>query len=309
MADRLTVTPLTGTIAARVEGLDLRREIPEHLAGQLREALCEHFVLVFGHDHAVGLEEQTRLAALFGEPQPLAMFQFVGRHDPVVTLADLKVIDQDTEVPAADLSGEVYGGELRNLGLGSDFDGFHTDGSGTPFLPRVAVLRAELIPPVGGDTSFSSLCAAYDALSPTMKAWLDGVTALHLMNPGEKTAVRVSEYGPEVEAAFDREFSRPFEWPVVIGHPDSGRKALFTPPTYTMHLRGLTRRESNALLRFCFAHVTSAAFVYRHHWKPNDLVLWDELTVLHRAPDDYAPHPRKVHRVTAGRVVPTAPRR
>jgi taurine dioxygenase len=307
MGQRVTVTPLTGTIGARVEGVELRRELPEAVADQVRQAFYDHSVLVFHHDEPVGFDEQTRLAALFGEPQPLAMFQFVGTFDPVVTLSDLKVIAKDAEVETADMTGELYGGELRNLGLGSDYDGFHTDGSGSPFLPRVAVLRSELIPPTGGDTCFSGLCAAYDRLSPLMQSWLDGLTALHLMNPGEKTAVRVREHGPEIEAAFDREFDRPFEWPVVIQQPENGRRALFTPPGYTMHVRGLKRQESNALLRFCLSQVTAPAVVYRHHWQTDDLVLWDELTVLHRAPDDYAPHPRKVHRVTAGRAVPTAP--
>jgi taurine dioxygenase len=69
----------------------------------------------------------------------------------------------------------------------------------------------------------------------------------------------------------------------------------------------MTRAESTSLLRFLFSHIRSADYVYRHHWSPGDLVLWDELTCLHRAPVDFAPHDRKVVRVTAGRVVPTAP--
>src|SRR5262245_35234860 len=158
MARRLTVTPLTGTFGARVEGVDLRTDLSESVAEQVRAAFNEHSVLVFGHDSAVGFDEQIRLAALFGEPQPLAMFQFVGRFDPVVTLSDLKVIDKHEEVYDADLAGEIYGGELRNLGLGSDYDGFHTDGSGAPFLPRAAVLRAEIMPPIGGDAWFRSMC-------------------------------------------------------------------------------------------------------------------------------------------------------
>jgi alpha-ketoglutarate-dependent taurine dioxygenase len=163
-----------------------------------------------------------------------------------------------------------------------------------------------VIAPVGGDTAFTSLCAAYDGLSPVMKGWLANATAVHVVPPGYKEAINLDQYGPDAEDRFDAEYP-PREWPVVIEHPENGRKALFVNPAYTVHLAGMTRSESNALLRFLFSHMRSADFVYRHHWAPGDLILWDELTCLHRAPVDFAPHDRKVVRVTAGRVVPTAP--
>jgi taurine dioxygenase len=157
-----------------------------------------------------------------------------------------------------------------------------------------------------GDTCFSNLCAAYDALSPMMQRWLEGVEAVHIVPEGYKESINLSSYGPDAEARFDAEFP-PRRWPLVIAHPETGRKALFVNPGYMVHIVGLKRAESHALIRFLCHHVALASFVYRHHWQPGDLVVWDELSALHRAPDDYAPHDRKVVRVTAGRVVPTAP--
>jgi taurine dioxygenase len=194
---------------------------------------------------------------------------------------------------------------VDQFGLRSEFDGWHTDSSFTPWLPRAAVLRAEIIPPVGGDTSFTSLCTAYDRLSPVMQGWLGEVTAVHAVPPGYKESIHIDAYGPDAEARFDAEYP-PREYPVVITHPESGRKALFVNPGYTVRIVGLAPAESNTMLRFLFSHIGSAGHVYRHHWNAGDLVVWDELTVLHRAPNDFAPHDRKVVRVTAGRVVPTA---
>jgi taurine dioxygenase len=300
---------LTGAIGARVTGLNLHADIPGDVAQRIRDAFARHFVLVFQSDAAVGEEEQNRLASLFGAPQPLAVFQFLGALHPAVTLNPGSRIAK-TQVHSApkghELPATPWSQELRDLGLGSDFDGWHTDSSFTPWLPRVAVLRAEVIPPVGGDTCFTSLCAAYDALSPRMQRWAGELTAVHAQPAGYKDGLNLNQYGADAVAAFDDEFP-PREWPVVIEHPENGRRALFVNPGYTVHIPGLQRLESNAVLRLMFAHLSSASFVYRHHWHPNDLVLWDELTVLHRAPNDYGSHPRRVVRVTAGRVVPTAP--
>src|SRR5206468_3965762 len=103
----------------------------------------------------------------------------------------------------------------------------------TPWLPRAAVLRAEVIPPLGGDTGFASLCAAYDGLSPVMQKWLQDAKAIHVFPPGYKEAIHITEYGPDAEERFDAEYP-PREHPLVITHPDSGRKALFVNPTYTV---------------------------------------------------------------------------
>jgi alpha-ketoglutarate-dependent taurine dioxygenase len=310
----VVVTPLTSTIGARVTGVDLRRELPSAVADQIREAFWKHFILVFPNDTEVGLEEQNRLAGLFGVPQPLAMFQFLGALHPAISfdstvkaaVDDATIAQPRREQSLVHARVPVIAPELRDVGLGGDFDGWHTDSSYTPWLPRVAVLRAEVISPVGGDTSWTSLCAAYDRLSPTMKSWLADAKAVHIVAPGVKEAMDLPQYGPDAEERFDAEYP-PREWPVVIEHPENGRKGLFVNPAYTVHLVGMTRPESNAVLRLLFAHIASASFIYRHHWSPGDLVLWDELTTLHRAPDDFAPHERKVVRVTAGRVVPTAP--
>ena len=310
MAGPVTITPLTGSIGARVTGVDLRHDVPDDVADRIRGAFARHCVLVFPNEYDIGAEEQTRLAALFGEPQPLAIFQFLGALSSSITFDPgskiAKTAEESAPKPTA-VHDDRMARELQALGLAGEFDGWHTDSSFTPWLPRVAVLRAEVISPVGGDTGFTSLCAAYDALSPTMKRVLGDLTAVHIVPAGYKEGINVWRYGPDAEARFDAEYP-PREWPIVIEHPESGRRALFVNPAYTVHIMGMKRAESNALLRFLFGHIAGAAFQYRHHWSPGDLVLWDEVTALHRAPDDCAQSDRKVVRVTAGRCVPSAPK-
>ncbi|MFI5047681.1 MAG: TauD/TfdA dioxygenase family protein [Acidimicrobiia bacterium] len=306
----VTITPLTGSIGARVTGVDLRDEVPHDVATTLRDAFVRYGVLVVAQDGDVGADEQVRLAALFGEPQPLAVFQFLGALSAELTLDTGSSIAatgdaaQPKPTPAAD---DTMARELRGLGLGGGHDGWHADSTFTPWIPRVAVLRAELMPPVGGDTGFTSLCAAYDALSPTMRRFVEDLTAVHVYPDGYKDVLHLAQYGADAEARFDAEYP-PREWPVVIEHPESGRRSLFLNGAYTVHVMGLTRGESNAVLSFLFAHVRGADFQYRHHWSPGDLVLWDEVTVLHRAPGDVGTQDRKVVRVTAGRCVPAAPK-
>jgi taurine dioxygenase len=304
----LTITPLTASIGARVEGVDLSRDVPAAIADQIRQAFAEHLVLVFRGEHPATTEEQHRLAALLGEPQPLEVFQFLGKQQASITFDPGSQIVASKEATAPKAATPIRWEDLRGIGIAGEFDGWHSDSSFTHWLPKAAVLRAEVIPPVGGDTGFASLCAAYDALSPTMQEWLADARAIHIVPEGFKEGIGLDKYGPDADARFDAEFP-PREWPLVIEHPVTGRKALFVNPGYVVHVVGLKRAESHALLRFLCRHVARSGFVYMHHWQPGDLVLWDEVMALHRAPDDFGSHPRKVVRVTTGRQVPTAPAR
>lgn len=306
-SQRLQVSRLTGSFAAEVAGVDLGRELDPEIADEIRRAFAEYSVLVFRNAGGVGPEEQNRLAAVFGEPQPLEIFQFLGALSASISFDPGSRIAASNDLAAPKESARVARADLQNLGLGGDADGWHSDSSFTPWLPKAAVLRAETISPVGGDTCFSSLAAAYDALSPTMQAWLAGVRAVHMVPEGFKDGINVHQYGPDAEAKFDAAYP-PREWPLVVAHPETGRKGLFMVPGYIVHIVGLKRAESHALLRFLARHVASASFVYRHHWRPGDLVAWDEVMTLHRAPDDMGGHPRKVVRATAGRQVPSAAR-
>jgi taurine dioxygenase len=289
MTGQITVTPLTTSIGARVEGVDLRQAISEDLGEQLRKALNEHCVLHLPDQH-IGLDEQQRLASVWGEPEPMAHFQFLGSNKIPA------VIDADTIMP------DPRPKDWRMV----EFEGWHTDLSFADYTPRAAVLRPEVVSPVGGGTAWINMSAACEALSPSMQDWLGTLKTVNWFSERYKPGIKFHTFPQELQDKFDETFP-PREYPIIIEHPYTGRRILFVNPVYTQHVVGLSPKESRAILRFLFNHSASPDFIYRHRWTMTDIVVWDELATLHLAPQDYRPHPRRVVRVTAGRVVPKAP--
>jgi taurine dioxygenase len=114
----------------------------------------------------------------------------------------------------------------------------------------------------------------------------------------------LDRFGPDARRRFDEEFP-PRQHPVVIRHPETGRKALFVNPSYTTRIVGMTRSESRMLLQFLFRHLITPAFLFRHHWSVDDLIVWDERSTVHLAPTDFQPRRRRLIRVAAGCTVPS----
>jgi alpha-ketoglutarate-dependent taurine dioxygenase len=289
MSNGISVKPLTTTIGAEISGLDLRslsREEADRVCGELDR----HAVLVFRGQH-LRLDEQSRFAEIFGPLEPLQSLKVLGR-DHVVVLEGL--------VKARD--------ERPSTAQWAEFPGWHTDSSFTESVPRAAILRAEVIPPVGGMTSWTNMCAAFEALSSTMREWLTTLRAVHSYPNGYREAIGLGKMSQEIQDRFDQQFA-PRAQPVVFKHPRSGRLGLFVNPSYTTHIVGLSAAESRTILSFLFTHFSNSDFVYRHRWEEGDIVAWDELATLHLAPDarEYAPHRRRVVRVTAGLETPVAP--
>ncbi len=286
MLNHIVSKPLTSTIGAEISGADLR-SLSAAEAQYLSDQLDTHAVLLIRKQH-LDLAAQCSFAETFGSLEPLESLKFLGR-DPILVLENL-VTGRDQRPPAQQWA---------------EFDGWHTDSSFTEYVPRAAVLRAEVIPPFGGMTSWTSVCAAFEALSPPMREWLTTLKAVHTYPDGYREGVGVDKLPQEKQDEFDARFG-PRAQPVVFRHPRSGRCGLFVNPTYTTHIVGLSAKESRAILSFLFTHLAHSDFVYRHRWEEGDVVVWDELATLHLAPDaaDYAPHQRRVVRVTAGHEVP-----
>ena len=175
---------------------------------------------------------------------------------------------------------------------------WHSDGSTNAIPHRCSLLHALEIPPYGGDTQFASMALAYDTLSDTMKKMLHGLQAVHsLANTiasGNKTS-----YGKELVGKMEQVQVKTATHPVVLVHPDSGRKCLFINPGFTSHIVGLNPEESRALLQFLFAHCIQPEFIYRHRYALHDLVIWDNRSTMHYAVSDYKSYAgRYMHRVS-----------
>jgi taurine dioxygenase len=163
-------------------------------------------------------------------------------------------------------------------------EGWHSDVSCDPEPPMGSILYIKQCPPRGGDTLFASMYAAYDALSPRMKLYLEGLTATH-------------DGGPAFSFFMgDRKFPKSVH-PVVGVHPVTGRKLLFVNDEFTTHINDLPRGEGEALLKFLVAHCAKPDFQVRFRWEKDSVAFWDNRCTQHLAVWDYFPHTRSGFRV------------
>jgi taurine dioxygenase len=179
-------------------------------------------------------------------------------------------------------------------------EAWHSDWSFLPSPPIGTALYGVIIPPVGGDTLYADQVAAYNALSPEMKARLANLRGVHSARRG------YSKQGAYGEKDADR--SMDIRWsddalktqthPIVRPHPATGAPALYVSMSYTIGIEGMADDEANPLLFELFAHQAREEFVYRHQWQPNMLTLWDNRVVLHAATGGYNGHRRLLHRIT-----------
>ena len=150
-----------------------------------------------------------------------------------------------------------------------------------------SILYMHTVPPAGGDTLWSSMYAAYDALSPAMQAFLEPLTAVHDSNHIYR------ELFPDVDKVYPRNTH-----PVIRTHPVTKRKCLFISKSKTVKINGLAEEEADAVLRFLTEHVKNPNFQVRFRWQPHSVAFWDNRCTQHFATWDYFPETRSGYRVT-----------
>jgi taurine dioxygenase len=266
--DAIGVTPASPHIGAEIGNIDLTQPLAAAQVEELRAAFTQYQVLFFRDQH-ISFDDQIRLANYFGS---------LGAH------AGKATISQPTENPVVrrfhyDENSKLISGE-----------NFHSDQSCAPIPPLGSMLYNHTVPPDGGgDTQFASMYAAYDALSPRMKAYLEGLTATH-------DGTRV--FGPGTPVSVH---------PVVIRHPESGRKALYVNTDFTAHINDLPRLEADRLLAFLVDHCVNSQWTTRFRWRAHSIAFWDNRCVQHQAIWDYWPNVRSGFRVQIeGTVAPVA---
>ena len=260
-SDGIEITPLTPHLGGEISGVDLTKPLNDGQVAALRKALLDHGVIFF-RDQPLDFEQLKQLGRYFGELHIHSGVAGLPEHPEIVRIH-------------ADAESKFVAGE-----------DWHSDLTCDPVPPLGSALALHTIPPCGGDTAFASMYAAYEALSPRMKAYLDGMQALH--------------DGARVFAAFsppDKKFPKS-EHPVVRTHPETGRKALFVNKQFTEKLLGVPKDESDAVLRFLVAHCARPEFQARFKWRQHSIALWDNRAVQHSAIWDYFPQVRSGFRVT-----------
>lgn len=179
-----------------------------------------------------------------------------------------------------------------------DNDNWHTDVTFIENPPLGAILAAKQLPATGGDTLWSSGIAAYETLSAPFKQLLAGLRAEHDFThsfPEHKNRATPEEHQRWLLA---KEKNPPLLHPVVRTHPVTGRQALFVNEGFTTRIVDLSAKESDAILRFLFAHATKPEFQVRWRWQQDDVAIWDNRVTQHYANADYLPQRRVMHRAT-----------
>lgn len=258
----LEVRPLTRRIGAEVLGVDLSRCLSEPVLGRVKDALIRHQVIFF-RDQTLTHDQHKDFGRLFGE---LAI------HPGVAGLPDHPDI---VAIHADEHSTSVAG------------ENWHSDLSCNAEPPLGSILYMHTVPEASGDTLFASMYAAYDALSPGMKVYLQDKQAVH---DGDHV------YRP-LFPDLDRRYPCSTH-PIVRIHPVSGRKGLYVNASYTTRIVGVPATESEGVLAFLYRHCADPNFQVRFKWRPGSVAFWDNRCTQHFAVWDYFPETRSGFRVT-----------
>ena len=261
----LTASPVTPIIGAEISGIDLSQPLSDALFEEVHRALMEYQVIFF-RDQDISIEQQKSLARRFGT---------------LHTHPAAPAHEGDTEVM-------MIRGDDKSKVVAGNF--WHSDVSCEEEPPMGTLLHLHQVPPSGGDTLFASMYAAFEALSGPMQSFLSGLSALH----GSEHVYR-GRYGVKEDPA--RVYPTAVH-PVVRTHPVTGRKGLYVNPSFTVKVRELNSRESEALLRMLYDHMAQPEFHCRFRWRKHSLAFWDNRCTQHFAMWDYYPQVRHGLRVT-----------
>ena len=268
----IEVGPVSGGVGVEIHNVDIKQGLSDSAFETLRDAFVTHG-LIFLRDQDITPDEHIAFAQRWGDININRFFPRLDGYDQIATVT--KEPDQ-----------------FVNIG-----GGWHTDHSYDHVPALGSILIARETPPVGGDTLFACMYKAYDTLSDGMKQTLEGMKAVHSSRHvfGEQ-----SNYRETMKDRFSNaeDATQDAVHPVVITHPESGRKALYVNPAFTLHFEGWTTAESQPLLDYLYAHAAQLEHTTRFQWAPGSIAFWDNRCTWHYALNDYHGTRREMHRIT-----------
>src|SRR5438552_6797110 len=259
----INVAPLTLHIGAEIRRVELTKPL---LFDQLRDvrAAFLKWKVVFFRDQHLDHAQHVALARQFGEPTiGHAVFGYVDGHPEIYSVAKNRTANENREAMPV-----------------TPWSGWHADITAAVNPPAASILRGVTIPPYGGDTFWTNLAAAYLALSPMMRGFVDDLRGIHKYVPRES---------PKPGSVYNERIKRRAlvsEHPLVTVHAEAGERVLFVSPSYVKEIVGLTPRESHKLLEMLWEHVTRPEYTVRFKWNEGDIAFWDNRSTSHLAPTD-----------------------
>ena len=284
----LPIYPLAGEFAAEIGDVDLRNEPAPEILEAIRSAFARYAVLVFPQQQ-LDSQQHLAFASHFGPLERTV--------DVAMKRSQFRVDEKLADVANIDGTGAVWKADSRRRAFERGNRLWHTDSSFNSPSGYMSMLYARSIAPVGGNTEFTDLRAAWDTLPPPLQSRVRGLLAEHsILNSRRK--IGIQEFTAEEAEAF-----APVLRPLVRRLPESGRTSLYLA-AHIGRIEGVGEREGRELLEVITSHATLPQFRYAHRWRVGDLVMWDNRCTMHRGmPFDDLRWPRDFQRATTSDLV------
>jgi taurine dioxygenase len=272
------VRPFAEKVGAEIVGLDLSRPLNDADFARVHQAHLDYHVVVF-RDQRITPQQQIDFSRRFGVLQIHVLKQFLLANHPEILI----------------VSNIVENGQP--VGLGDAGKYWHSDLSYKELPSLGSMLYAQELPSEGGDTLFADMHMAWDTLPEPLRKAVEGRNAVHSYTARYSHGRNAENWRPTLSAEQLAQVAV-VSHPIVRTHPENGRKALFVSEGFTTHIVGLPEDESQAILTELYVHSVRPEGVYRHKWQENDMVFWDNRSLIHLAggtPDHLR---RRLHRTT-----------
>jgi taurine dioxygenase len=277
----ITACQTGAPLGAEIRGVDLAQPLGDAAVARINQLWLEHEVIYF-RAQALTPQQHISVSERFGEVEVHVRADCCRPDYPKIFV----------------VSNIIENG--KPIGAGDAGTRWHFDGCCTEKPSRGSLLYAKIVPTKDGvalgDTMFSSMTRAYQALPAEMKQRLRGMKAVNSYAKGYYRPIRATKR-PELTPDQMKKVPN-IEVPVVRRHPFTGKPCLFVNETFTARIAHVSEAESNELLDYLFKHVSSPQFIYRHNWREGDLLAWDNCSTLHCAIADYLPRSRLMERTT-----------
>ncbi len=279
----LSIRQIHPVFVGEVSGVDLGTPLTPDEAAAIEAGMDRYAVLVF-HDQKITDEQQMAFSRNFGALED-------ARGGNITKPEDKRLQTGMNDVSNLGRDGQPLPREsrVRLFNLGNML--WHSDSSFRPIPAKYSLLSARVVNPVGGNTEFADMRAAYDTLDAATKALIEDLVCEHSLMYS-RGSLGMLEYSDEERAMF-----RPVRQRLVRTHPVSGRKSLYLS-SHAGGIIGMPMPEARILLKDLNEHATQPKFVYDHQWRVGDLVMWDNRQMMHRVRRYDESQPRDMRRTT-----------
>jgi alpha-ketoglutarate-dependent 2,4-dichlorophenoxyacetate dioxygenase len=287
----VSIRQIHPAFVGEVSGVDIGKPLSPEDVAAIEAGMDRYAVLVY-HDQRITDEQQMAFTRNFGLLEDARGGNITKPEDKrlQVGMNDVSNLGKDGRPLARD-------SRERAFNIGNML--WHSDSSFRPIPAKYSLLSARVVNPVGGNTEFADMRAAYDALDAATKALVEDLVCEHSLMYS-RGSLGMLDYSDEERAMF-----RPVRQRLVRTHPVTGRKSLYLS-SHAGAIVGMPVAEARILLRDLTEHATQPAFVYVHRWTVGDLVMWDNRQMMHRVRRYDDTQPRDMRRTTVAGTAPTA---